>query len=303
MKSAAPALVAYLNAFRPTSDATLNMADLFTITLAGGTVLTYTNFDVPVVWNGYTYSASGLLIDGLKYKCSCGVNVDQQKITICARGTDTYGGLAVLQALQQGLFDAAEIQRERAFFTSLASPAPLTPLGAVILFKGRVSAIDAIGRTGAEVTVSSDLVLLDIDMPRNVFQANCTHVLYDSGCALARAAFTANGAVAAGSTPTQINWSGASSAYQQGAIAFTSGANAGVEATIRAATSSALTLVYPLPDAPAVGDSFTVSQGCDHTMATCQGKFANLVNFRGFPFVPPPQVITGPMASTYTSGK
>ena len=48
--------------------------------------------------------------------------------------------------------------------------------------------------------------------------------------------------------------------------------------------------MYPLPFAPAPGDTFNVAFGCDHTQATCQSKFNNLVNFRGFPYVPPPQL-------------
>jgi hypothetical protein len=38
------------------------------------------------------------------------------------------------------------------------------------------------------------------------------------------------------------------------------------------------------------GDGFTVYYGCDHTPGTCQSKFNNLANFRGFPSVPPPQM-------------
>ena len=72
---------------------------------------------------------------------------------------------------------------------------------------------------------------------------------------------------------------------------FTSGANANVRATVKSvAAGVALTLIYPLPVAPAVGDAFTVYAGCDHTQATCQSRFNNLANFRGFPFVPPPQI-------------
>ncbi|MBE7190375.1 phage BR0599 family protein, partial [Jatrophihabitans endophyticus] len=49
-----------------------------------------------------------------------------------------------------------------------------------------------------------------------------------------------------------------------------------------------LALAYPLTAAPAAGDAFTVYQGCDHRLATCQTQFANQANFRGFPFIPPP---------------
>ncbi len=62
-------------------------------------------------------------------------------------------------------------------------------------------------------------------------------------------------------------------------------------ATVKwAAAGSALALMYPLPFAPATGDAFTVYAGCDHTQGTCQGRFNNLANFRGFPYVPPPQM-------------
>ncbi|MGH7247352.1 MAG: phage BR0599 family protein, partial [Pseudomonadota bacterium] len=71
----------------------------------------------------------------------------------------------------------------------------------------------------------------------------------------------------------------------------TSGVNAGVTATVGSVVAGAsMTLLYPLESVPATGDGFTVYFGCDHTMATCQSKFNNLANFRGFPFVPPPQM-------------
>ena len=34
------------------------------------------------------------------------------------------------------------------------------------------------------------------------------------------------------------------------------------------------------------GDAFTITAGCDKQFATCQAKFANAVNFRGFPHMP-----------------
>jgi hypothetical protein len=37
-------------------------------------------------------------------------------------------------------------------------------------------------------------------------------------------------------------------------------------------------------------------------MSACQGKFANLANFRGYPYVPPPQIMTGPLSTTSSVG-
>ncbi len=303
MKSATAALVTYLNGLRPTSDAPLQVGDLFTIWLANGSILTYTDLDLPVAWSGFVYSASSILVSGLRYKCSLGVNVDQQKIAISARQTDTLGGIPFLQALQQGAFDGAIIQREKAFFSSWATTGgSLIPIGTAIMFKGRVASIDEIGRTTAQITVAADTVFLDIDMPRRLWSPQCTHVLYNSGCGLARGTYSASGTVGAGATTTWIPWAGASSAYAQGTITFTSGANSGVVATIKGTNSSALALAYPLPNVPAVGDAFTAAQGCDHTMATCQSKFNNLSRFRGYPFVPPPQVMTGPLSASWNQG-
>jgi uncharacterized phage protein (TIGR02218 family) len=293
MKSAPPALVAFLNGLRPTSDAPLLTADCFTLWLANGAVLTYTDLDLPVALNGFTYYANSILISGLKYRASRGVNVDSQQVTIFASTTDTIGGVPFLQALQQGLFDGAEIQREKAFFTAWGAP----PIGSVVLFKGRVAQIDSIGRTSAQVTVASDLVLLDIDMPRNCYQANCQHVLYDANCSVVAGTYSTTGNVGAGSTRTRIEWPGATAAHQQGTITFTAGANTGATATIKQAASGGLQLAYPLPFTPVAGDAFSASYGCDRTMATCQSRFNNLSQFRGFPFVPPPQIMTGPLSS------
>ena len=160
-----------------------------------------------------------------------------------------------------------------------------------MIFHGRVSTIDQVGRTAATITVASDLIVLDMDMPRNLYAATCLHTLYDSGCTLLRAVYANGGTVGAGSNASYIYYPGAVAAHAQGAILFTTGANANVRATVKGvAAGSALSLIYPLPSPPATGDSFTVWFGCDHTRATCSGRFGNLPNFRGFPFVPPPQV-------------
>ena len=303
MKSATPALATFLAGLRPISDAPLFVGDLFTIWLANGTILSYTNLDLPVSWNGNAYSASSVLVSGLRYRCALGLNVDSQQITLSARPADMLGGVPFMQALQQGAFDGAIIQREKAFFSSWTTVGgALTPIGAAIMFKGRVSSIDQVGRTTAQVTVAADTVFLDIDMPRRLWSPQCTHVLYDSGCALARGTFSASGTVGAGASNAWIPWGGASADYAQGTITFTSGANAGVAATIKWADASGLQLAYPLPSAPAVGDAFTAAQGCDHTMTTCRNKFGNLANFRGYPFVPPPQIMTGPLSATWVTG-
>ena len=68
-------------------------------------------------------------------------------------------------------------------------------------------------------------------------------------------------------------------------------ANDGVAATVKSVSVGAsLALMYPLPETPSPGDAFVVYDGCDHTLSTCGARFSNQSNFRGFPFVPPPQL-------------
>lgn len=286
MKSASSDLIAYLNAARA-GDAALIMADCFDFVLLNGTVLSYTNADLPIVNNGVTYLANSVQVDGLKFKCAVGLEVDKQKITISAKPTDTYLGVPFMASVQRGLLDGCEISRTRVFLRSWSAADRAAPIGSVLLFKGRVGSVDQVGRTQAEITVNSDLVLLDISMPRNLYAANCQHVLYDSGCGLSRAAFTTNGTVGANPTDVFIPWANATSQYAQGKVVFTSGANAGLSATVKTATNAGLTLAYPLLAAPAEGDTFEVSFGCDHSMTICEKRFNNLQNFRGFPFIPP----------------
>ncbi len=289
MRAASPALIAYINALRAKPDAQAIVADCYTFTLLTGLILTYTNADLPVTLNGYVYAANSILVDGLKFKCAAGLEVDQQQITVSARATDTVGGVPFLQALRNGVFDGCEIQRERAFLNSWSSADTAAPIGSVILFKGRIGTIDSIGRTTAQITVNSDLVLLDLQMPRNVYSPACQHVLYNSGCTLVKSAFGTAGTVGAGSTGSLINWSGASTNFNQGTITFSSGVNAGVSATVKSSVAGvSFHLHCALLNPPATGDAFTVYFGCDHTQATCTSKFNNLANFRGFPYIPSP---------------
>ena len=286
MRAASTALINFLNAARANPDAPIAFADAFTFTLASGDVLTYVNTDQSIAYDGVTYSATGPLVQGLKYKTAVGLDVDKQQITIAARPSDTVSGNPVLNMLREGAFDGARISRDRLFMTALGT----IPIGIINLFSGRISTIDQVGRTSAKVTVASDLVVLDYEMPVNIYSATCIHTLYDAGCTVLRASYTTAGNVGASPTPTLIPWTGALAGHQQGSILFTSGDNADVRATIKSVVAGvSLSLMYPLPSPPEAGDSFQATFGCDHTPVTCRTRFNNAVNFRGFPYVPPPE--------------
>jgi uncharacterized phage protein (TIGR02218 family) len=287
MKNTTAGVINLINAARAAPDAPIAFAECFTFITTTGTQYTWTNVDYDVHFDGFIFLANGPLVSGLKYKGSVGLEVDKQQITIAARPTDVVNGAPFLIALRDGAFDGAPVYRDRVFLTGPAGGV----VGGVRMFQGRISTVDSVGRTQATVTVASDLVILDYDMPRNLFSPTCLHVLYDAGCGIIRGTFSLDGAVGPGSNSNTINCSGARAGDVQGSLVFTSGANANVRATVRSVdVGASYLLMYPLPFAPTEGDTFNVAFGCDHTQATCQSKFNNLTNFRGFPYVPPPQL-------------
>ena len=185
-------------------DAPIAFAECFTFITTTGTVYTWTSVDYDVGFNGFTFNASGPLVSGLKYKGSVGLEVDKQQITIAARPTDLINGAPLLIALRDGAFDGAPVYRDRVFLTGPAG----SVVGGVRLFQGHVSTVDNVGRTQATLTVASDLVILDYDMPKNLFSPTCLHVLYDAGCGIVRGTFSLDGACGAGSNSSTINFSG-----------------------------------------------------------------------------------------------
>lgn len=80
--------------------------------------------------------------------------------------------------------------------------------------------------------------------------------------------------------------------FSRGLLTFTAGAATGQAIEVKthavsAATGSVTIELWSaarLPLSP--GQTFTVSAGCDKTIATCNAKFANSLNHRGFPTIP-----------------
>lgn len=306
MKAASPQLISLLR-----SNTRLPHADCFTLTTnygadigelsvaAGvnpaGLTFFYTNLDVDVQVGNILYLSSGVRIKGIRYKLTRGLEVDEQTITIYATDEDKIGASTFIQSVASGLLDGARFRQDRAFFDpDVWPPKPADPCkaaGAVNLFVGSVTSIEEIGRTAIAAKVKSDLSLLDIDMPRNLYQPSCLHTLYDEGCGLKKALFQSSGSAAAGSTVAKINWSNSKGAdyFAQGTMKMTSGLNNGQSRPVRGSDGTGFTLLYPLQYAPATGDTFVIYPGCDHTFDTCKNKFMNERNFRGFPYVPPPE--------------
>src|SRR6185436_14194627 len=87
----------------------------------------------------------------------------------------------------------------------------------------------------------------------------------------------------------------ADGAFTAGKLTFTSGANAGFAVEVKvhrlALDGVLIELWQKAPEPIAASDAFTVTAGCDKRFATCRDRFANGVNFRGFPHIPGNDVV------------
>lgn len=284
MKNASPALVDFL-----ASNRQFACADLFTIIQRNGNTLRFTTADVQITSGGFSFNPYAAQVSGLRYRVVMGLETDEQTMTIAVDRSNAnfLGGVPMLDAIQKGALDGARIKRERCYLDGFNNAA----VGSIVLFSGIVASVERVVRTHAELKVKSDLYLLDVQMPRNKYQAACLNTLYDSQCTVDKVANTFAGVVGAGSTKQVVNWSGATAGvFWQGTITFITGQNAGHTRTIKNSTGTSFELHYPLMFTPAPGDTFAASYGCDKTMATCGTRFTNIDNFRGFPFIPPSEM-------------
>jgi uncharacterized phage protein (TIGR02218 family) len=281
MKPASAALIALLQSGR-----SFIMADLYTFTLVGGAVLRYAAAPTALAANGYSF-ALGPKFERSKTKTVIGTQVDELDIMVYPEPTDLIGGTPFLAAVWQGQLDGALLQLERVFMPSYGD----TSAGTVVLFAGRVSDADC-SRTAVDIKVRSHLELLNIQMPRRLWQSSCTHVFGDAMCQFSRASMQAGFACGAGSSPSAIATSVSPSPptlYDQGTITGLTGANAGASRTIRQLTGGQVLVTLAFLSPVAAGDQFELLPGCDRTLDTCTTVFNNLAHFGGFPFIPTPE--------------
>ena len=284
MKSVSAPLLALLN-----SSQQYILADLYTITLIGGAVLHYAAFDADLTFSSVTYSSSGPGFKRSNSKTVIGVEVDTLDVEIYPNASTTINGIGMLAAAVAGAFDQATLKLDRAFIT-LSNGIP-TVVGTLNVFMGHYADLQVF-RNGIKLRVNSMVSMLNIQMPRNMYQAQCLHTLYDNDCGVVRSAYAVNSTAGAGSTASSIacSLSQAAGYFTRGYLVFTSGALSGVKRTVKGWAPGLASVFNPLPAAPAVGDAFTIYPGCNRIGlgGDCESKFSNLGRFRGCPYIPPP---------------
>lgn len=133
----------------------------------------------------------------------------------------------------------------------------------------------AVFRIPSEMTRNAQRRLATITAGRT-----CVHVLGDANCRVSRDSFRddANVSLHSGRAVTLTGFSQVNGWATFGELRHV---GSGEGMSIFDQTGSVITMQLPIYEL-ADGDAVQVYAGCDHTLATCQSKFANVANFGGF---------------------
>jgi len=252
------------------------------ITRNDGVAFGFTDHDRDVVFDGTNFeAASGFT--GSEITGAVGLNVD----TLDVQGALKSDRLSEAD-LAAGLFDNALIEIYRVNWTE--------PDLRVLMRYGNLGEV-ARGATHFACEVRG--LAHELQQPQGrIIQYGCDADVGDARCKvnLDQAAFTSGDGVvdALGDSPRSFTASGldayANNWFTRGLITWLTGANAGrpAEVKLHAKSSSGVSLeLWQRPSEEiGEGDTFKITAGCDKQFGTCRNKFANTINFRGFPHVP-----------------
>ena len=274
MKTLLPGLQAHLDSGMTT------LAWCWRLTRADGLRLGFTDHDLPLTFDGTRFEPeSGFSASEIRAGSDLAVDAqDAEGVLSSDRITET--------DILDGRWDNAEVELWRVNWADTTQH--------VLLRRGAVGQIRR-GRLAFVAEIRSLAHVLGQTVGR-VFQAGCDAELGDTRCRvnLTAPAYRGTGSVTevlrgrafvvAGISSFAAGW------FAQGTLTWSSGANAGRRAELLLHDVTGALVTLTLLEAPlraiAMGDSFTVSAGCDKRAETCRAKFANIANFRGFPHIP-----------------
>ncbi len=249
---------------------------------ADGQVLGFTDHDHDIAFDGTIFRAASAL----------DASDTERKLGLAAADMELAGAIssdAITEAdIAAGKYDGAKIEVWLVNWADAANPDARVMLRAGEL--GRVRR----GQTHFEAELRTLASRLQ-QVRGRLFAHGCDAELGDARCGidLTDPAWHATGTVAA-INGAELRITGASAFaagfFTHGACEITSGAASGFRAAITAhrldGADAVITLATEPPAGLAIGDAARLVAGCDKSFATCRDRFANVVNFRGFPHMP-----------------
>jgi len=241
---------------------------------------------------GFTDHDRDLSFDGHVFKAASGLSAGalQQTTGLSVDNSEAVGALSdasVSEAdLAEGRFDGAEVQAWLVNWADVSAR--------VVAFRGNFGEVTR--KVGAFRVELRGLTERLNQVQGLVYQAGCSAVLGDARCGvdLGLAAYRASAAIAEIDVLGRVRIEGltgfADQWFERGRLEVLSGASAGLSVMVKADrltdTGRVLDLWHGTGAALVAGDTIRLIAGCDRRATTCQTKFANFLNFRGFPHVP-----------------
>jgi uncharacterized phage protein (TIGR02218 family) len=244
------------------------------------------------VTQGFTDHDEDIVVNGVTCRAASGLTASEasERLGLAITGAELSGALSddtlTEDDLAAGRYDAARVE---VWLVDWSEPSLAVRLAAGVLGEVR--------RSGAAFTAElRGLAHRFAEDSGRLYTATCGADLGDTRCKvdLTSAAMRGEGSVAALTATSSFTASGlgayADGWFTGGRLAFTAGANGGLAVEVKTHRAAdgivTLELWQAMPQPIAAGDTFTVTAGCDKHFDTCVGKFANAVNFRGFPHIP-----------------
>lgn len=273
------------------------VARAWAVTRADGATLGFTDHDRPLAFEGVEFRPeTGLSAAALQQ--TTGLSVDN---------TEALGALsddAIREAdIAAGRWDGAEVRAWLVDWSDVAARQ--------LIFRGTIGELRRVdGAFHAELRGLSAA----LNRPGGrVFQKPCAAVLGDAACGvdLARPGYRHEGpalAVEEGGRVLRFpplagyapEW------FARGRLLVLGGPAQGLSGVIKRdvaeAGTRAIELWTPLGTDPAPGDPIRLEAGCDKRFETCRAKFANALNFQGFPDLPAEDWVTVPPARSGETG-
>lgn len=263
---------------------TTTLCHCWRLTLTGGETLGFTDHDVALAFDGTTFEADAGFT-GSEIESSLGLSVDNLETA----GALQSGRLDV-ERLRSGDFDHAAIEIWRVNWSDLSQR--------LLMRKGHLGEV-TFGDGAFEAEVRGLAHLLGQTRGR-IYQHGCDAVLGDARCGvnLDAPAFSATATVTAaeGGSLVVAGLSAEDDWYTRSTARWLTGTGAGRTARVkrhrRDGTLARITLWQAPAFAVAPGDQIRLQAGCDKQFSTCRQKFANAINFRGFPHMPGNDFVT-----------
>ena len=279
MKNLPPALQAHL------ATATTTLAWCWRIARTDGTRFGFTDHDRDLAFDGTVFeAATGFTASEIKD--ALGLSVDNLEVSSALK-SDRLNE----DDLAAGLYDDAAVEIWRVNWAD--------PEQRVLMRSG---SLGEVRRSGAAFTAEVRGLAHYLQQPKGrLYQSGCDADLGDARCGinLSDPAFRGTGTVLTAASGRLLTASGLSAYaadwFTRGLLTFTSGPNIGRAQEVKrhtlAGTVATVELWHPTAHPITPSDTFTITAGCDKQLATCRARFANALNFRGFPHMPGPDYV------------